>query len=748
MLNKTKHTFFAFILLLLIPQFHFADNRGLMKENVKLKLKWLHQFQFAGFYAAQIKGYYSKEDLNVEIIEGSANSHPIEYVTNNESSYGVSSSELIESKANGIPVVLLAGIFQHSPYVIISTKDKKILSPKDLVGKKVMVSEEQGKIQLKAVLSAANIDYNLVQLVDHTWNILDITNGKADAMTGYISVEVFQLSKAGFETNTIKPLDYGVDFYGDMLFTSEEEVKKNPNQVLAMKRASIKGWEYAMSHIEEMCDYILTLPGVKERGITKENLIYEALTMQKLIKSDLVEIGHINKNRIDNIIGLYTKFGVIKSDQQFNNFIFDEQIHAEKISKYYNYFWYILGLGIVVFLIIFFWNRQLRKTVASQLERLMSENQNRLIAEKIAKESEERLELALSAARLGIWDSDLISGKVYRNEIWSEMLGYSPYEIEASYEGWRKLVHPEDYEIIDSSINAHHNGQSHYNNYEHRLFTKSGEWKWILSLSKIVSYDEQGRAKRLIGIHIDIDDIKHKEIQLKALSDELIHSNRELEKFAYITSHNLRAPVVNIVSLLELLDLDNIGPKNNLVILEKVQQSVLRLEGTLNDLIEVVSAKKMALSQKSRLSITEVCKQVLSNLESQLTKVDADVNINIQGNDQILYVRNVLESILQNLITNSIKYRNPSNRLVIEISTHQDKEYTYLNIRDNGLGFDSEAVGEKIFRLYERLNFNIEGKGLGLYLIKTQIESLNGKIDVFSKPLQGALFTVSIKNES
>ena len=85
-------------------------------------------------------------------------------------------------------------------------------------------------------------------------------------------------------------------------------------------------------------------------------------------------------------------------------------------------------------------------------------------------------------------------------------------------------------------------------------------------------------------------------------------------------------------------------------------------------------------------------------------------------------------------------------KLKIEISTHTDSEYTYIYVRDNGIGFDSHALGHKIFKLYERLHYHIDGKGLGLYLIKTQIESLNGKIDVYSKPMQGALFTIALKN--
>lgn len=715
------------------------------KNDIQIKLKWFHQFQFAGFYAADIKGYYKEAGLDVKIIESSASSPPIDFVLNNKNTYGVSSQELIESRAIGKPVVMLSAIFQHSPYVIISLKEKNIKSPKDLIGKKVMASKDQGLIQLRALLNAQNIDLNKLQIVEHTWNNEDLIKGNVDAQTGYVSVEAFQIKQRGYDVNIIRPIDYGVDFYGDILFTSYEEINKNPDRALAVKRATNKGWEYAMTHIDEICDYILNLPGVRNRGITKENLIYEALMMQHLIKSDLVEIGHINRSRINNMINIYKKNNVIDKKAEFNDFIFDEVQHTEDIQSAFKYFWGSIISIVLILLGIFFWNRQLRKRVDEHINKIEQENIGRLKAEQIAKESEERLELALSAARLGIWDSDLLTGYVYRNDIWSEMLGYDKGEIEPNYEGWRKLVHPEDFNRIEPEISAHHKGKSLYNNYEHRLLTKAGEWKWILSLSKTVAVDKEGKATRLIGIHIDIDELKSKELQLQAITDELMHSNAELEKFAYITSHNLRAPVVNIISLIELLDLEKIGDHQNELIINKVQLSVLRLESTLNDLVEVVSAKKQALMQRTNISISSVCDKVIANLESQLTKSNAEIKFNFCSTDTIYFVPGILESIVQNLITNSIKYRNPEKRLVIEIKTTADDHYVHLSIKDNGIGFDSKKLGQKIFKLYERFHHHIEGKGLGLYLIKTQIDSMGGKIEAHSKIMEGAEFIVSIK---
>ncbi|MFN5704918.1 MAG: ABC transporter substrate-binding protein [bacterium] len=739
---------FVFILISIFAT-QTASSHDIIGEhsNVKIKLKWHHQFQFAGYYAALIKGYYKESGLNVEIVEGSAHSAPIQYVLKDSAEYGISASDLIESKASGKPIVLLAAIFQHSPYVIISQKDKNIIRPKDLIGKKLMSSTEQGYVQLKAMLQKNGIDISRVNIINHTWQSNDITNGYADAMSGYISIEPFQLNKNGVELNLIRPMNYGIDFYGDLLFTTEKEITDHPERAKAIRDATVKGWEYAMTHSEEISNYILTLPGVKERGITREHLMYESIAMQDLVMSDLVEIGNINRSRLENMINKYKEFGVINNNQDFKNFVFVET-PEDKYNNLVNIIYYLIAIVAIILLIIFIWNRQLHLKIKKRTIELEKEVATRKEAELTAKRSEERLELALQAARLGIWDSNIQTGYVYRNAIWSEMLGYKANEIEPNYEGWRKLIHPEDYEKIDESIKSHHEGKTIYDNYEHRLITANGEWKWILSLSKIISRDDTGKPTRLIGIHIDIDELKRKEIQMRQISEELTYTNRELEKFAYITSHNLRAPVVNIVSLLNMVDKSSLVENGNLSIFDKIGLSVQRLEITLNDLIEVVSAKKIILSEKKSINISECTKLVLSNLETQLIKVDAEVIFNFDKADRILYINSVLESVIQNLITNAIKYRSPERRLKIEINTTEDKEYVYLKVKDNGIGFDSSKYGEKIFKLYERVHHNIEGKGLGLYLIKTQIEALNGKIDVNSIPNEGAIFIVSIKKEN
>ena len=194
-------------------------------QNIRVQLKWWHQFQFAGYYAAEIKGYYKAAGLSVTLIPGDKNKSPINEVINKNADYGVSGSEILINYLNGAPIQVIAAIFQHSPYVIISPVKKHILSPKDLIGKKIMIPDAQAWVQLKAILIGQGIDPATISVIPHSWNNNDILNDRADAMSGYISVEVLQLEKAGEKLNLLKPADYGVDFYGDVLFALKSTIK-------------------------------------------------------------------------------------------------------------------------------------------------------------------------------------------------------------------------------------------------------------------------------------------------------------------------------------------------------------------------------------------------------------------------------------------------------------------------------------------------------------------------------------------
>lgn len=291
-------------------------------NNIVLQLKWWHQFQFAGYYAAVTQGYYAKQGLNVKIMPGDAGHASIDEVLSGRASFGITDCDLLTEFAHGKPLVALGAIFQHSPYVIISPASKKIHSPSDLVGKTILASEKQGWVELKGIFLKEGIDINSIHVAPHTWNNYDIVNGRADAMTGYISSEPFQLQQAGIPVTYISPANYGIDFYGDILFTSKTFAEKNPETVERFREASFKGWEYALSHKESMIDYILSLPGVKERNTSREALRNEADEMEKLILPQIIEIGHMNEGRWAHILSVQQSLGLVSPNTDLDGFMY------------------------------------------------------------------------------------------------------------------------------------------------------------------------------------------------------------------------------------------------------------------------------------------------------------------------------------------------------------------------------------------------------------------------------------------
>ncbi|MFY7900043.1 MAG: ABC transporter substrate-binding protein, partial [Chitinophagaceae bacterium] len=183
-----KHLSNICIALCFFSTLSYAGN-----DTIRVRLKWWHQFQFAGYYTAQIKGFYQNENLKVQLFEGNKKTSTIQEVLNGSVDFGISGTDLLSSFTSGKPIVAVGALFQHSPYVIISDEKKGIRSPTDLIGKKIMATDTQGWTELQALFLREGISLDSLQIINHTWKNNDIVNGYADAMSGYQSVEVHQL---------------------------------------------------------------------------------------------------------------------------------------------------------------------------------------------------------------------------------------------------------------------------------------------------------------------------------------------------------------------------------------------------------------------------------------------------------------------------------------------------------------------------------------------------------------------------
>ncbi|NCT95557.1 MAG: ABC transporter substrate-binding protein [Chitinophagaceae bacterium] len=713
-------------------------------DSLRLQLKWWHQFQFAGYYAAQVKGFYAEQGLKVKIIPGDASHAPVEEVVSGRADFGITGSDLLVDYSKGKPVVAVGAVFQHSPYIIISLRSSKINVPSDLIGKKVMASENQGWVELSAVFQKEAIPVDSIKMVNHSWRNEDLIDGKVDAMTAYISVEVNQLRKLGVDPVYMQPINYGIDFYGDVLFSTRKMAETDPETLNRFRRASFKGWEYAMSHTSEMADYILSLPGVQERGVTKDDLLVEAEEMRKLILPDLVEVGHMNEGRWQHILEMHKKLGVIPETQTLGNFLYDGTKTVS--SKFLRDAMYV-SIGVVILLLLsVIYGVSLRKAVQVKTAHLQQEISERTRAQELLLLSEQRLEVATIAAGLGIWDWDLQTNKVYYNDIWKTMLGYRPDELPDVFDTFDRLLHPDEKDAILQQLQDHIAGNVSSYQAIIRMRTKDRRWKWILTMSKVTLRNEAGVAIRLSGVHLDVDQIKQKELELHELSQELMNSNRELQQFAYITSHNLRAPVANLISLLSLFEKEELSERNQLF-LEKIEMSVMRLHSTLHDLNEILSTRSNKADEQELLYFDEELANVMQLISEELRLREAVVTSNFSKAPSIYYSRKALHSILLNLLTNAVKYRQAGKAPVIQVTTDEDGEFVILSVKDNGMGIDMEKYGNKIFGLYQRFHENKDGKGLGLYIIKNQVEALEGKIAVESIVNQGTMFHVFLKKK-
>jgi len=295
---------------------HSAEN-----EKVSLQLKWFHQFQFAGYYAAKEKGFYQDLGLDVEIKEKKLASNNIEQVINGEAEYGVADSVLILYKAKNESVVIVSPIFQHSPSVLISLKKSDIETPYELTDKDVLFYDNDADgFSILSMLNKLRVKPNLIRKREKD-DYLKLINEEIDLIPAYLSNELFYFKEKNIPINIIHPMNYGVDLYGDMLFTNKNEARNHPERVKKFREATLKGWEYALNNKEEIIQLIHEKYN-SEKSI--EHLRYEADAIDATISKENIPLGTVDKGRMLYIYDLYTEYGFSLNKLDLTNFIFDD----------------------------------------------------------------------------------------------------------------------------------------------------------------------------------------------------------------------------------------------------------------------------------------------------------------------------------------------------------------------------------------------------------------------------------------
>ncbi len=195
-------------------------------EDVSIHLKWYHKFQFAGYYAAIKQGYFKDEGYNVQLIEGGPHNNHLHQMMNNSSQYAVLGSEALNSMAVGSPIVIVASIFQHAPEVLMTLKSNKVKHISEFKNKILTLADASISGQIEAMLLKNDLRPGSYTVFNYNGDVKNLANGSVFAMYGYISNEPFLLQQLGYEVDTFRPQDYGIDFYGDNLATTKKGIRK------------------------------------------------------------------------------------------------------------------------------------------------------------------------------------------------------------------------------------------------------------------------------------------------------------------------------------------------------------------------------------------------------------------------------------------------------------------------------------------------------------------------------------------
>ncbi|WP_121666659.1 PAS domain-containing sensor histidine kinase [Mesonia aquimarina] len=323
------------------------------------------------------------------------------------------------------------------------------------------------------------------------------------------------------------------------------------------------------------------------------------------------------------------------------------------------------------------------------------------------------------------------------NPAFSNLLGYSIDELLKI--PINNLIYEEDKKKTSEFRNSLKN-KVPLLNLENRYITKNGDIVWLSWTS--ISEEENDL---IYAVAKNITHIKKLEEERNSLLLKLAKSNADLKKFTYMISHDLRSPVSNVISLFSLLDLSKIEDSETRKYVALLNDANLEMNNTLNKYVDAVSNDKKINESVEKIYLEDVFSNVKNSINELVNLSNAKFEVDFSELTHLTSNEFFLQSILLNLISNSLKYSSNNRRLIISIKSRKINNIPQLIFSDNGIGFDMKKIGDKIFSLHQKFTSNHESRGIGLYLVKNLIETLGGSVQVESRVNVGTTFTLNFK---
>ncbi|WP_439882512.1 PAS domain S-box protein [Pontibacter sp. MBLB2868] len=350
----------------------------------------------------------------------------------------------------------------------------------------------------------------------------------------------------------------------------------------------------------------------------------------------------------------------------------------------------------------------------------------------------EKLSLVASKTINGVVILDAEGRVEWVNDGFTRLTGYSKEEVTGKIPS--SFLQGEETDSATSRLITEGYKSKKYFTAEVINYRKNREKYWVkIDVSPIL--DSAGELLNFVAIQTDITEKKKSETEQIKLTDDLYKHNLNLQLFTYMVSHNLRAPVANALGLSGLVKRLNKDTPQFDTALDKLYTSITQLDGVIKDINTILSVRDADKSLPRELvNLQNITQEVLDGFSGELIEQQATVHLDIDNTFEMLSNRAYLYSILLNLVSNAIKYKHTERPLILSISVAKDRRGYVFTVCDNGLGMDMHIVENQLFKLYKRFHPNTHGKGVGLFLVKTQVEAIGGKIEVESKPNVGTKF--------
>lgn len=358
----------------------------------------------------------------------------------------------------------------------------------------------------------------------------------------------------------------------------------------------------------------------------------------------------------------------------------------------------------------------------------------------------DKLQAALEISKIGVWGFNEKDDTIFFSKSSKAIIGFEDDDTFGTNRGdWSDRVHPEDRQAYFQDYQDHISGLKPMYINKHRVLCKEGTYKWILDKGKIVNDYKTDGYIRFIGTHTDITEEVKTEKKINNALTIATKQNNRLKNFAHIVTHNLKQYSGNFESLLNFYGEAETDVEKNEIIgfLKEVSMS---LNNTINNLNTIVSVNSKKNEHVEKLNVYNSIESTLKILDVLIVENDATIINNVNKKFFIYYNTAYFESIVQNLISNAIKYKHPKRDPIIIIDSEIKEKKLIFTIRDNGIGIDLKKFGNDIFGLYKTFHFNQDAEGVGLYLVKNQIEAFNGEIKVDSVVDVGTVFTITMHN--